>query len=95
MEEGITNGTSPTAFGPGQDCMRAQVVTFLHRSLGSPAVENSGNPFTDVPDGQWFTAPILWAVEKGITNGLNPTTFGHNNLCNRAQIVTFLYRTFE
>ena len=95
VEKGITNGLDATHFGPMAYCNRAQVVTFLHRSLGSPAVENSGNPFTDVPDGQWFTAPILWAVEKGITNGLSPTTFDPNNLCNRAQIVTFLYRTFE
>ena len=95
VEKGITNGLDATHFGPMAYCNRAQVVTFLHRSLGSPAVENSGNPFTDVPDGQWFTVPILWAVEKSITNGLSPTTFGPNNLCNRAQIVTFLYRTFE
>ena len=95
VEKGITNGLDATHFGPMAYCNRAQVVTFLHRSLGSPAVENSNNPFSDVPDGQWFTVPILWAVEQSITNGLSPTTFGPNNLCNRAQIVTFLYRTFE
>ncbi|MBR7178254.1 MAG: S-layer homology domain-containing protein [Oscillospiraceae bacterium] len=94
VENGVTNGLDATHFGPFAYCNRAQVVTFLHRSLGSPAVEDSENPFEDVPEGQWFTDPVLWAVEEGITNGLTATAFGPTDLCNRAQIVTFLYRTF-
>ncbi|MBQ7090675.1 MAG: S-layer homology domain-containing protein [Clostridia bacterium] len=35
---------------------------------------------------------MLWAVEKGITNGTTATTFGPLETCNRGQIVTFLYR---
>ena len=45
--------------------------------------------------GAWYEKPILWAVENGITAGLTPTTFGPNAICNRAQVVTFLYRTFS
>ena len=37
---------------------------------------------------------FLWAVEKGITSGMSADTFGVNNVCNRAQVVTFLYRTY-
>ena len=33
-------------------------------------------------------------MEEGITNGLSTTQFGINTICNRAQIVTFLYRAF-
>ena len=33
---GITTGTSTTAFTPKQDCTRAQVVTFLYRYYGHP-----------------------------------------------------------
>ena len=94
VEKGITNGLDATHFGPRSYCNRAQVVTFLYRSLGSPQTDSRANPFTDVPDGQWFTAPVLWAVEKGITNGLTASTFGPNSICNRAQIVTFLYRAY-
>ena len=94
MEKGITNGLDATHFGPRSYCNRAQVVTFLYRSLGSPQTDSRANPFTDVPDGQWFTAPVLWAVEKGITNGLSASTFGPISICNRAQIVTFLYRAY-
>ena len=94
VEKGITNGLDATHFGPLSYCNRAQVVTFLYRSLGSPQTNAQSNPFTDVPDGLWFTAPVLWAVGKGITNGLSATTFGPESICNRAQIVTFLYRAY-
>ena len=94
VEKGITTGTDDTHFSPDAPCNRATVVTFLYRALESPVVEADGNPFTDVPAGEWYTAPVLWAVEQGITNGLSADTFGVNTPCNRAQIVTFLYRTY-
>ena len=31
--KGVTNGTSPTTFSPGDTCTRGQIVTFLHRDL--------------------------------------------------------------
>ena len=92
VEQGITNGLDDTHFGPFSYCNRAQVVTFLHRAMGNPPVENVENPFTDVPADQWFAASVLWAVKEGITNGLDDTHFGPEVICNRAQIVTFLYR---
>ena len=38
---------------------------------------------------------MLWAVENGITDGMTETTFAPNNTCNRGQVVTFLYRTYN
>ena len=37
----------------------------------------------------------LWAVENNITNGISATEFGVGGTCNRAQVVTFLYRTYN
>ena len=71
------------------------MVTFLYRTLGQPPVSSDSSPFTDVSKGVWYEKPILWAVENGITAGLTATTFGPNAICNRAQVVTFLYRTFS
>ena len=94
VENGITAGLDATHFGPTAYCNRAQVVTFLHRAKGSPAPERMELPFTDVAANVWYAAPVAWAVENGITAGLTATTFGPNAICNRAQIVTFLYRAF-
>ena len=94
LENGITSGMDATHFGPTSYCNRAQVVTFLYRTMGSPELESAENPFTDVAKGSFYEKPVLWAVQNGITNGLSATTFGPNSICNRAQIVTFLYRAF-
>ena len=92
LKNGITNGVDGSHFGPMGVCNRAQVVTFLWRAAGSPEPQSAENPFTDVKTGTWYTDAVLWAVEKGITNGLTADTFGPNTVCNRAQVVTFLHR---
>ena len=94
VSEGITNGTSSTTFGPAGVTNRAQVVTFLWRYLDSPDAV-AENPFTDVDDAAWYGMPIGWAVENGVTDGMSATEFGVNTNCNRAHMVTFLYRAMN
>ena len=94
VENGITNGTSATTFGPNDPCNRAAVVTFLWRAAGKPAPVSTSHSFTDVQKGSFYESAVLWAVENGITNGVSATEFGPTSSCNRAQVVTFLYRTF-
>ena len=88
----ITNGTSASTFSPEEGCTRAQVVTFLWRAAGQPVPASSTNPFTDVKPGAYYYNAVLWAVEKGITNGTSDKTFSPDETCTRAQIVTFLWR---
>ena len=95
VEKGITNGADAAHFNPLDVCNRAQVVTFLYRTFGNPAVENTSSPFTDVTGDTWYAAPVLWAVEQQITNGISASEFGPNANCSRAQIVTFLYRAYH
>ena len=93
VENGITKGTDDTHFSPDGICTRAQAVTFLWRTAGSPASKTSAMPFTDVPVGSYYYDAVLWAVENGITKGTSDTTFSPNMTCSRAQIVTFLWRS--
>ena len=93
VENGITQGTDDTHFSPDGICTRAQAVTFLWRTAGSPASKTSTMPFTDVPVGSYYYDAVLWAVENGITKGTSDTTFSPNMTCSRAQIVTFLWRS--
>ena len=88
----ITTGTSPTTFSPHEVCERAQVVTFLWRANGSPLVE-AENPFADVDPSDYYYHAVLWAVEKGITTGVDSEHFGPYQTCDRSQVVTFLWRT--
>ena len=91
VEKGITNGATATTFNPFGITNRAQAVTFLWRYLNEPEAAAT-NSFTDVEAGMWYEAPINWAVGAGVTNGNSATTFGINDVCNRAHAVTFLYR---
>ena len=93
LENGITKGTDDTHFSPDGICTRAQAVTFLWRTAGSPKPETRTMPFTDVPVGSYYYDAVLWAVENGITKGTSDTTFSPNMTCSRAQIVTFLWRS--
>ena len=92
VEKNITTGTGNGKFSPLMDCSRAQIVTFLWRSQGSPAVSGVENPFKDVPAGQYYTDAVLWAVKEGITTGTAADKFSPDMICTRSQIVTFLYR---
>ena len=95
--KGITLGTSDTKFSPDGTCTRAMIVTFLWRLMGSP--EPSSYPeklFVDVNDEtRYFYKAVYWALENGITTGLNDGTgrFGPDMPCTREQVVTFLWRT--
>ena len=90
LEKDITSGIDTTHFAPDKTVTRSQFVTFLHRAQGKPSYSTS-NPFKDVQKEYYYDA-ILWAYEKGITTGLNATTFGTEESCTRGQVVTFLYR---
>lgn len=94
VNKGVTTGTSSTTFSPYNPCKRAEIVTFLWRAAGSPEPTITRNPFRDVnavTHSSYYKA-ILWASQKGIAAGTSTTTFSPDQVCTRAQIVTFLYR---
>ena len=93
MENGITLGTGDGTFSPNATCTRAQSVTFLYRALGTAPTTVNG--FTDVAVGDFYAEAVAWAVENGVTNGTTDSTFSPSNGCTRAQIVTFLFRTYN
>ena len=91
VANGITKGTDATHFSPNATCTRGQVVTFMYRAEGEPAV--GGNVgFIDVAAGSYCYNAVQWAVANGITKGTDATHFSPNATCTRGQVVTFLYR---
>lgn len=93
VENNITTGTGANTFSPDASCTRGQVVTFLWRSQGQPAPMSSNNPFADVRSDAYYYNAVLWAVENGITTGTGADTFSPDNMCTRAHVVTFLWRS--
>ncbi len=87
----ITNGMTDTSFGPGEQCSRGQIVTFLWRSEGMH-LSSAANAFEDVAESDYYYEPVKWAVENKVTNGTSESAFSPAAFCTRGQIVTFLYR---
>ena len=50
------------------------------------------NFFVDVFPEDYYYDAVYWAVEAGITTGVDDTHFAPNAVCTRAQAVTFLWR---
>ncbi len=92
VEKGITTGTTATTFSPNSTCTRGQVVTFLWRDAGAPHPMIFNIPFADVRESDYFSDAVLWALEKNITKGTTETTFSPQSQCQRAHVVTFLFR---
>ena len=90
-EQGITSGIGNGLFSPDSPCTRAQIVTFLWRTAGSPEPKTL-NSFNDVVSGSYYEKAVAWAVENGITVGTSATTFSPEATCTRAHAVTFLAR---
>ena len=94
VEKGITTGVGNGLFAPEQPCTRAQIVTFLWRTAGSPEPKGASS-FADVAAGSYYAKAVAWAVENGITTGTTTSTFSPDATCTRAQAVTFLARALS
>ena len=61
-------------------------------TCGSGNSSGNDSSFTDVPATAYYADAVKWAVENGVTSGTSATTFSPQNVCSRAQLVTFLWR---
>ena len=72
-------------------CTRASTVMYLWQAAGEPEPTRA-SAFNDIADDANYRQAIAWAVEQGITYGTGDGLFSPDQICNRGQIVTFLYR---
>ena len=84
-----TNSLGKVIFKPNNTLTRAEFATVLYNMEGRPAVSYK-NVFSDVPSGQWYTSPILWANNTKVAAGYGKT-FGVNNAITREQMAQMLY----
>ena len=90
VEKGITNGKTPTSFGPEDPCTRAQIVTFLWRAAGSPEPKLTETEYVDVTDpGAYYYKAVQWAAEMDMEYS---GTFSPGDTCTRATAVYFIWK---
>ncbi|MDD6914700.1 MAG: S-layer homology domain-containing protein, partial [Eubacteriales bacterium] len=88
VENGITTGTSSTAFSSDMTCTRAQILTFIWRAAGSPTA-SAANPFSDVTADDYYYNAAIWAYENSMVTG---STFDADTPCTRSSTVTYLWK---
>ena len=88
IDRKITAGTSTTTFSPDDTCTKAQIITFIYRAVGSPAVSGA-NPFTDVNTTDYYYNSSLWAYNMGMVDG---TVFNPHSPCRRSDTVMYLWK---
>lgn len=77
VKKGLMVGTSSDTFEPSGAVTRAMIWAVLARMDGADTTT----------DGLWYEGAQKWAVESGVSDGLNPT-----NPVTREELVTMLYR---
>ena len=95
---GITAGTSATTFSPSAPVSRAQMATFLARTweaTGRECPSPGASSFSDVASGSTHAAGIDCMSALGITAGTSARAFSPSAPVSRAQMASFLARTWE
>lgn len=59
---------------------------------GRITIAEKASPFTDVPEGKYYTEPVLWAYANKIVGGMTDTTFEPGSNMTHAQLWTILAR---
>lgn len=92
-DNGIMNGISGTRnFAPDDPLTRAMFATIIYRMEGSPSATYASK-FPDVPNGNYYSLPVLWANAAGIINGHSNTgLFGSAENITREDMVVIMYR---
>lgn len=88
---GIINGTAPQVMSPNIPLTRAMLVTMLHR-LAKPEEAGAAVSFPDVKTGEYYYAPLCWAVDQKIVNGYPDGTFQPNKSITRAELCVMIAR---
>ena len=95
---GITKGTSPTTYSPGQAVTREQMAAFiarLYKAITKEPAPLSETPFTDVAPTSFAYDDISRVFGLGITKGTSPTTYSPQQTVTREQMAAFIARLYR
>ena len=91
VKAGYLKGVGGNRFDPEGTTTRAMVVTVLWRIEGEPEKAYRSD-FKDVPQGEWYSVPVIWAKDSGVVLGVSKDEFDPDGPITREQLATMLYR---
>ncbi len=90
-------GTGTDTFSPNSGMTRAMFVTVIgrlyERSYGT--ISETGDTFSDIPDGRYYNTYVRWAEKNGIILGVGENRFAPDREINREEMAAILYRFAE
>jgi hypothetical protein len=91
LTKGVMEGNSDGTFTPNGTLTRAQLAQILYNAAGKPEA-TAENPFTDVPENQWYAKAVIWAAQAGVVEGYGDGKFGPNDKISRQDLAVMLWR---
>ena len=94
----MTGYAGTDTFGVGKSLTRAEFATVLYRiadptgAAVDPTTVKNTTKFSDVEDGQFYTAAANWAVANGVIQGVDDAAFKPNTPVSREMVCTILAR---
>lgn len=95
VNRGIIEGRDSEHFAPNEKITRAEFISLLYRMSGQKAENTTVTGFEDVKVDFWFNNAVAWAVEAGITNGVDAKHFAPNQEITREQMAVLLVKYAE
>lgn len=71
---------------------RVALLTGASLALAIPVQAVGG--FGDVPEDSYYTVPVQWMSDAGISSGTRPGCFDPDSTASRAEAATFIHRSF-
>ena len=89
-DRGFFVGVEDDLFAPKTVMNRAMFAQVLYHLSGKPD-STAANPFTDVPDGKWYTKAVCWAADNGYVAGYGNGRYGPLDPVTREQMASILW----
>ena len=90
ISAGIMSGTSNDTFSPDAQVTRAQLVQVLYAMENKPAIATT-KKYSDIKEGQWYSAAVSWATAYNIAAGYEDGTFKPNRSVTRQDMAVMMY----
>lgn len=94
-EAGLIHGVNAITFAPDEPLTRAMLVKILVNLEQADTSTAATSPFVDVAPTKWYAAPINWAYENGLIEGIDSTHFAPEDPITREQLLTIVVRYME
>ncbi|MBR5514587.1 MAG: leucine-rich repeat protein [Clostridia bacterium] len=96
VSNGYITGTDKGTFNPNDKLTREQFVVILARVANAELEKYTISKFTDVKNGDWYAASVIWANEEGYVYGVGDgSKFGVGQNMTREQLAAIFFRYAE